>query len=259
MTPEVDPRAVPVTTFPPPSEAASPGSRSAPATGELASWNQSLNATHAMAAWRERSGRVVRAIEARRRRLVADAVRHLSPGRVIDVGCEDGWMAEAYVDAVDALTLVDLDPATLQASELRRLPNVDTAVADATSEASLAAVLARGGYDVIVLSALLEHVPHPRGALDALIPFLVPGGHLVIYVPADRPILAAKQILKTTGTGRLIRGLSLEGAPGHLHVFSRKRLRRLLQGAGTVERLTFDPLVLGYLAVVRVGSDRGAH
>ena len=244
MTHDDDPPAVPATTMPRPS---------------LASWNRSLNETHAMAAWRARSGRVVRGIEARRRRLVAEAVRRLAPRRVIDVGCEDGWLAEAYAEAVEDLVLVDLDPATLTGCPLAARPGVRTAVADATSEAELDAVLERGEADVVVLSALLEHLPQPRRALAALRPFLAPGGRFVVYVPADRPILAAKQILGRTGTGGLIRGLSLEPAPGHLHVFSRRALRALLGAVGSIERLTFDPLVLGYLAVVRIDGGPGSR
>ena len=224
---------------------------------DLASWNRDLNRTHAMAAWRARSGWVVRWIEARRRRLVAEAVGRLAPRVVVDVGCEDGWIAEAYVDGVDDLTLLDLDAGPLEASVLAGRAGVRIAEADATSQASLASVLERASVDVVVLSALLEHLPEPDEALGALRPFLVPGGHFVVYVPADRPILAAKQMLKLTGTGGLVRGLSLDEAPGHLQVFTRARLRRLLAPWGTVERLTFDPAVLGYLAVVRVPSARG--
>lgn len=253
MTPDVDPPAVPVTTL---SSSAPPAGPPAPTEArELAAWNRALNRTHAMGPWRMQSGWVVRAIEARRRHLVADAVRRLAPRRVVDVGCEDGWIAEAYVDAVDDLLLLDLDPTTLETSALAQRPNVRIAVADATSASSLDAVLGRARADVILLSALLEHVPDPRGALAALRPFLAPSGHLVIYLPADRPILAAKQILRHTRTGRLVRGLSLESAPGHLHVFTRARVRRLLRDFGRIERLVFDPLVLGYLAVLRVEGD----
>lgn len=238
---------MPVTTHPAPSGAP-----------ELAARTRALNRTHAMGPWRARSGWVVRSIEARRRGLVAGAVRRLAPRRVVDVGCEDGWIAEAYVDAVDGLVLLDLDPTTLQTTQLAKRPHVEIAVADATSPRSLTAALEPGAADVIVLSALLEHVPDPGATLAALRPFLATSGRFVVYLPADRPILAAKQLLRLTGTGRLVRGLSLEKAPGHLHVFTRERVRRLLGEHGAIERLTFDPVVLGYLAVLRAAPPKRA-
>jgi SAM-dependent methyltransferase len=193
----------------------------------------------------------VRAVEKRRRRLVAERVLSLRPRTVVDVGCEDGWIAEAYADRVTRLVLSDVDPDVLERSALGRRAGVRTVVADAASPGALVEAVGRGGADVVVLSALLEHLPEPGRALAALAPLLAPGGRFVVYVPADGPILAAKRVLKASGLGRLVRGLSLEPAPGHLHRFDRRRLAALLGRHGVVESVAFDPLVLGYTAVVR--------
>ncbi|MDA1195726.1 MAG: methyltransferase domain-containing protein, partial [Planctomycetota bacterium] len=196
---------------------------------------------------------VVGGIEARRRALVVGAVLAARPRVVVDIGCEDGWLAEAYVHGVERLILADLDPEVLARCALAADPRVTCVVTDATAPAALAAALAPHGADVIVSSALLEHLPDPLAALRALTPLLAPGGRVVIYLPADGPILLAKRILKTTRLGGLVRGLSLEPAPGHLHRFARADVARLLAAVpGTrVERLQFDPVCLGYLAVLR--------
>ena len=231
------------------SMSSTPLPRAAPA--DLARWNRELNRTHAMAGMRARAGVVVSGIEARRRRLVADRVRRLKPRTVVDVGCEDGWIAEAYADAAERVLLCDLDPHVLADSAVARRPNVRTVACDALAPAALAAAVGPGGADVIVLSALLEHLPEPARALAALRPVLKPGGRFVIYLPADGPILFAKSLLKRSRLGGFVRGLSLEPAPGHLHCFTRKEVGRLLQPFGEIETLTFDPLCLGYLAVLR--------
>jgi len=228
-----------------------PSRVSGPAPSDLARWNRDLNRTHAMAGMRARAGVVVSGIEARRRRLVAACVRRLRPRVVVDVGCEDGWIAEAYADAAVRVVLCDLDPDVLAVSAVARRPNVRTVACDALTPAPLAAAVGPGGADVIVLSALLEHLPEPARALTALRSILQPGGRFVIYLPADGPILFAKSLLKRSGLGGLVRGLSLEPAPGHLHRFTRAGVGRLLQPFGEIERLAFDPLCLGYLAVVR--------
>lgn len=217
-----------------------------------AAWrNAVLNRTHDMAGLRARGGRIVRGIEERRRRLVATRVLRAAPRVVVDVGCEDGWLAEAYAHGVERVVLSDLDPAVLARSSLAGRPGVEAVVADALAPQPLLDAVGRGGADVVVLSALLEHLPAPRAAIEALAPLLAPEGRFVIYVPADRPILLAKRVLKATHLGGLVRGLSLDPAPGHVQTFTRGSLVRLLAPLGDLLEVTFDPVALGYVAVLR--------
>lgn len=209
-----------------------------------------MNATHDMAGMRARAGRVVAAVEARRRAWVASRVRRLRPRVVVDVGCEDGWMASAYAGAAETTVLVDLDPAMLARAEARGLPRTRCVVGDALGPACVP----DGCADVLVLSAVLEHVEAPAQVLLAWRRVLVAGGHVVVMVPADGPILSIKRFLRATGLGRLLPGLSLDPAPGHLVTFDRATLARLLRRFGAVVELGFDPRVLGYVAVLRVGG-----
>lgn len=211
--------------------------------------NAAWNATHDMAGLRARGGRIVRAIEARRRRIVAERVLRSRPGVVADVGCEDGWLAEAYAAGVAETVLVDLDPAMLARARARALPRTRTVVGDAVDPA----LLPPHGADVVVLSAVLEHLRRPELALTAACAALRSGGRIVVYVPADRPILLAKRVLRATRLSRLVPGVSLDPAPGHVRTFDRASLVRLLAPFGAVEEVVFDPAVLGYAAVVRVG------
>lgn len=223
---------------------------SLPLPAERVARNQALNQTHSMAEMRARGGWIVRAIERRRRELVARQVRARRPRTVLDLGCEDGWIAEAYAEGVERLVLSDLDPAMLAQSPLVGRPGVVLAPGDALAPQGLRAHLGPEGADVIVLSALLEHLEDPGAALAGLLPLLAPGGCLVVYVPADGPILRAKKLLRVTGLGRLVRGLSLEPAPGHVQRFDAARLRAVLAAHGVVRLLAFDPVALGYTAVL---------
>jgi SAM-dependent methyltransferase len=223
---------------------------------DLAAWNQALNQTHAMSLLRQRGGRVVRAVEGRRRGLVAAAVLRGPHRRVVDLGAEDGWIAEGYAARVPDLLLVDVDPDVLARAPLARRSGVRTAVADATDPASLRSAIGPVAPDVVVVSALLEHLPRPGPVVGSLLGLLAPRGRLVVYVPADGPILTAKAILRLARLGGLVRGLPLTPAPGHLHRFDRRRLARLLGAAGRVRALRFHAEVLGYLAVVSPRSGR---
>jgi hypothetical protein len=124
-------------------------------------------------------------------------------------------------------------------------------VADALEPAALLGSVGRGGADVVVLSALLEHLERPADALRALAPLLRAGGAFVVYVPADGPILFAKGVLRATRLGGWVKGLSLEPAPGHVQRFTRASLAALLRPFGDLLEVAFDPVALGYVAVVR--------
>ncbi len=136
----------------------------------------------------------------------------------------------------------------LARARARGLPRVRTLEADAAA----AGALPRASVDVVVLSAVLEHVPRPAAVLEAWAPALRAGGRFVVFVPADRPILAAKRLLRATGLHRLARGVSLDPAPGHVRVFTRRSLVRLLKPFGVLEEVEFDPAVLGYAAILRI-------
>jgi SAM-dependent methyltransferase len=231
------------------------GTRAADAPPDLPigsrEWNRLLNRTHDMAGMRARAGGLVRRIEERRRRGIAARVLRSAPAVVVDVGCEDGWVAEAYADRVARVVLADCDGDVLARSALASRPNVRTVVADACDPSPIRRALGGEGADVVLLAALLEHLTDPGAALAALRGLLRPGGRLVVYVPADGPILLLKRALRWSGTGALVRGLSLDPAPGHLRRFDRASLADLLRPHGVPEEIAFDPLCLGYHAVLR--------
>jgi SAM-dependent methyltransferase len=105
--------------------------------------------------------------------------------------------------------------------------------------------LADASVDVVVLSAVLEHVLDPRRAVAEAKRVLRPGGRLVVYVPWDKAAIALKRWARRIGIG--LGELSEGSAPGHLRAFDRRGLTDLLGGTC---RVRFDPLSLGYYAEV---------
>src|SRR4051794_27220021 len=84
--------------------------------------------------------------------------------------------------------------------------------------------LAEGGFDVVSMVEVVEHVPDPRGLLAQALPLLRPGGTLYVTTPHGRGISA-----------RLLRsGWSVVAPPEHLQLFSVPGLRRATAVAGLV-------------------------
>jgi SAM-dependent methyltransferase len=112
-----------------------------------------------------------------RARLTAVEPWIASPARVLDIGCgltELPGRHAAYVGC-------DRDPLVL-AENQRRFPEARFVAWDVTTEEA-PAELPAGGFDVVLLAALLEHVPSPARVLARVAPLLAPNGRVVATTP----------------------------------------------------------------------------
>ena len=110
-----------------------------------------------------------------------------------------------------------------------------------------ALALESGGYDLVTLWHVLEHVPSPAAALAICHELLAPGGLLIMAMPNDG---AAAHSLSVPGRAfRRLRGRTplpryvrlYPGAESHLSHFTPKTLRRRLAESGfAVQELSVD-------------------
>jgi SAM-dependent methyltransferase len=105
----------------------------------------------------------------------------LPPGsRIIDVGCGNGSFLEIlrkrYPEAV--LCGVEYSQQGRQAAidDIRKFIQVGDIV-------EVAPRLATEPYDIVICTEVLEHLPDPRRALDAIVSLLKPGGLALLTVP----------------------------------------------------------------------------
>lgn len=113
-------------------------------------------------------------------RLVADivaqrydrALRDHATGRLLDLGCGQVPLFEAYRDRVDSVTCVDWGNSVhcsrhvdLECDLTKPLPFPD------------------GSFDTIILSDVLEHLPEPQLCLSEISRLLSRGGKLLLNVP----------------------------------------------------------------------------
>jgi SAM-dependent methyltransferase len=205
--------------------------------GAVAAWNRALNRRFGMAHLRAHRSRIVRRIEARRRRRVAGLVG--SFGRALDLGSEDGSLVEAWREGGAQTVLLDLDPAMLRRA---RGPGV---AADACR-----LPLRAESFDLVVVCALLEHLVDPAECLAEVVRVLRPGGRIVAWVPWDAAVVPLKRWGRRLGfrLGPLHEGQ----APGHLRSFDRAGLRRLFVPFSRALRITLDPFSLGYSVEARI-------
>lgn len=127
-----------------------------------------------LASWREFSHCQVPVVKAR----VEDIVRRVSGPRVLEVGCNEGWVAKAIAEE--------------RGFEVVAVDNRDQAIADCKSYFGIDAIKADvyalpfkdGEFDCVVGGEILEHLENPGKGLAEL--FRVAKSHVILTLPIGR-------------------------------------------------------------------------
>jgi ubiquinone/menaquinone biosynthesis C-methylase UbiE len=102
--------------------------------------------------------------------------------------------------------------------------------------------LPAGSYDRIICSEVLEHTTNPADILHEIRRLLAPGGHAVITVPIDPVIDRAKQIVRHTPVGWLLRDrIQWGGDHYHLQKWWPWQFQRLLEADFEVQQRKIAP------------------
>ena len=134
------------------------------------------------------------------------------PGqRVLDLGCRDGALTQAYVGGNEVVG-VDADREAL--AEAERL-GIETHWADLDQPLDFP----DAGFDVVVAGELLEHLRDPKRLVAEIRRVLRPGGTFVASVP---------NAYRLKGRLRFLAGRAPERDPTHLQMFSPADVRALL-------------------------------
>ena len=98
---------------------------------------------------------------------------------MLDVGCGNGAMLRAFSQAAPGWSLAGTELGDKYRRLVESIPGVESLYTCPPGEVP-------GQFDVITMIHVLEHIPQPAAFLDRLLPKLVPGGLLVVELPASR-------------------------------------------------------------------------
>ena len=133
--------------------------------------------------------------------------------RVLDLGCRDGALTQAYA-AGNEIVGVDADREAL--AEAGKL-GIETRWADLDEPLPFE----DASFDVVVAGELLEHLRDPRRLVEEARRVLRPGGTFVASVP---------NAYRLKNRLRFLLGRRVEDDPTHLQLFSPADVRTLLDG-----------------------------
>lgn len=153
--------------------------------------------------------------------------RYRGKGRLLEVGCASGWLLKHAAERGWQVTGVELSP---EAAAHAKSLGVDVHVG-ALENVTLPA----GGFDLIYMGDVLEHVPDCRDTASRVAALLAPGGHFYLRGPITTNSIARQLALGAYGL--VGASITLREPPYHLWEFTPTSLRRLMGkvGLGVVE------------------------
>lgn len=119
----------------------------------------------------------VETLTASQARFVAEHVT-APRGRVLDIGCGKGSFLKSFKAVRDGWQYVGVEPSREEAALARRDPSFEI------HEGMFGSVpLERGGFDLVAIMHVLEHVSRPVEVVRQMRELLTPGGLLFVEVP----------------------------------------------------------------------------
>jgi SAM-dependent methyltransferase len=152
------------------------------------------------------------------RRVLDLVARHVPAGRLLDVGCGHGLLLDEARRCGYDVTGIELSSGA--AGYARDVLGLE--VREEPLE-RFAAAQPDGGFQVVVLADVLEHLDDPVAALDACERLLAPGGALCVITPDP-----------SSATARLAGRRWWGYVPAHTFLLPRSTLRELLEARGLV-------------------------
>jgi SAM-dependent methyltransferase len=110
--------------------------------------------------------------------VVNRSITKLSPKTALEIGCGQGSFGARLAERTNYLG-VEPDPASFEVACARIEPRGGTVLLGIHQ-----VVPAATTYDLVCAFEVLEHIEDDKGALAEWVPFVRPGGHLVLSVPA---------------------------------------------------------------------------
>lgn len=161
---------------------------------------------------------------AQRRARALELLGHDRPGRILDVGCGEGFVLAAFESLGWQVEGIDFSRAGVE--------TMNPAVADRVEDGDLFSILERRiaerqSHDLVWLANVLEHVLEPVDLLELLHRLVKPDGLLVVTVPNDGNAFHDELLESGAIANRFWIAI-----PDHMSYFTAESLERVAKATG---------------------------
>jgi 2-polyprenyl-3-methyl-5-hydroxy-6-metoxy-1,4-benzoquinol methylase len=204
---------------------------------EVERLNDRLAREHPIDDYYSSSPWVIRWISNQRLAIIRAMVGASNGLRILEVGSGGGHVLQMFRDA--KLTAVDVSDVFLETAR-KNLAGYDVEFIKGQVEEL---DLPKHGFDRVICTEVLEHTTNPERVLAAIADLLAPGGRAIITVPIDPIIDRAKQLVRMTPVGWVLRNrIQWGGDHFHLHKWWPWQFERLLGDHFAVAERKLVPL-----------------
>lgn len=205
-------------------------------------WNEYFAKKYNMDNFYYHSGLIIKLIEKRRVKYVADMLDSAAGDKVLEVGCGGGHILEKVKNGT--LYGIDMSDFLLQIARSR----LSKAGARLVSADAGSLPFKDGSFDKIICTEVIEHVLDPEKVLAEIGRVMRGGGSLVLTVPNEGLINILKKSVIKMGLWRLFfpgkyKVSDEMNEEWHLHVFDLNKLRQMLRGKFVIEKIRYVPFV----------------
>lgn len=203
-------------------------------------WNEKMYSSFSTGRLYEHKNPLVRFIENQRIKKILELVEIKPEDRLIEVGCEEGYLLRNFLGAKEVVGLDIAKNALEDARKNVKSNKVKFVCADATQ-----IPFPDRAFDKVICSETLEHVKNPSAILKELNRIVANNGLIIISVPFEKALVNIKRFLsKLRLFNFFLPGIENKKSAWHLQEFDKKEIVNLCSRFLVVKKATLVPFPL---------------
>lgn len=206
--------------------------------GEKQKWNEEMYSRFPTKRTYEHKNFLVRFIEEKRVNNVLKFSEIKNEDRVIEIGCEAGYLLKRLLIAREIVGLDIARNALLDAHKNVNADKVKFVCADASH-----VPFENNYFDKVICSQTLEHLNNPKEVISEMYRIVKQQGVVVISVPNEKILSILKKFFIKIGLFNLFfRGIEPTSSSWHIQSFSKKDIYELLGKYFKIQRFKYTPI-----------------
>ncbi len=201
-------------------------------------WNEEMYSRFPTKNAYENKSFIVRFIEEKRVKTVLNFADIQNSDKVIEIGCEGGYLLKKMLFAQEIIGLDIARNALEDAKRDIKSDKVKLVCADASN-----VPFEDFYFDKVICSQTLEHLGNPEKVIAEMFRIVKPGGAIIVSVPNERVLIILKKFFVKIGLFNLLfPNLEPRGSSWHIQVFSKRKICQLLKKYFIIQRFKYVPV-----------------